>query len=75
MGRYISVEKYVDVDIDMDDFSDEDLMNELQARGLGNFPDPNEMEALLKTIYQLRRTGQDYQQQLDELIWNALGKI
>ena len=75
MGRYISVEKYVDVDIDMDDFSDEDLMDELQARGLGNFPDPNEMEELLKTIYQLRRTGQDYQQQLDDLIWNALGKI
>lgn len=33
MGRYKTVETYVEVDIDLEEFSDEDLIEELESRG------------------------------------------
>ena len=36
MGRYRTVETYVEVDVDLDDFSDEDLIEELQSRGVSH---------------------------------------
>ena len=32
MGRYRTVETYVEVDVDLDDFSDEELIQELEDR-------------------------------------------
>lgn len=32
MGRYKTVETYVEVDVDLDEFSDEELLEELMAR-------------------------------------------
>ena len=75
MGRYRTVEKWVDVDVDLEDFDDEDLLDEIEARGLQSFSKPEYMIALFKQLYQLRRTGQDYQGVLDELIYEILGKI
>lgn len=73
MGRYISVEKYVDVDVDLDDLDDDVIREEFERRGLGEAPeDTNE---LLKILYQKRRTGQNYEQELDQLIYNTLGRL
>ena len=62
--------------IDLSDFDTEDLIEELESRGAGtgvdSFGDGTEV---LQTIYQKRRLGKDYQQELDELIWLGLGKI
>ena len=33
MGRYRTVESYVEVDVSLEDFSDEDLIEELESRG------------------------------------------
>lgn len=33
MGRYRTVETYVEVDVDLDDFSDAELIEELESRG------------------------------------------
>ena len=38
---------------------------------MNNFSDVE----LVTQIYQLRRTGQDYQKELDELIYRTLGRI
>lgn len=73
MGRYISVEKYVDIDIDMDDFEDEDIIAEFERRSLGEAPE--DTKELLKILYQKRRTGQNYEQELDQLIYNTLGRL
>lgn len=64
----------VEVEVELDDFDTEDLIEELERRGAGSgeFGDGKE---LLETIYQKRRLGQDYQQDLDKLIWTGLGKI
>ena len=64
----------VEVDIDMSDFNTDDLIEELEWRGQWPDRDSNSSE-LIRTIYQRRRTGQDYQRELDDLIWAMIGKI
>lgn len=71
---YITVEKYIDIDIDMDDFDTDDLVEELERRGAGS-TDYGDGKEILQTIYLKRRLGQDYQKELDNLIWMGLGKV
>jgi len=72
MYRTISVE--VDVDVDLSYFDTEDLVRELESRERGNIA-TDEAQDLLQVIYEKRRTGKDYQSELDLLIFNALGRI
>jgi len=69
------VYKEVEVDVDLSDFDDNELIEELANRG-HNFDihGPNPPELVTK-IYENRRLGKDYQQELDELIYATLGKI
>jgi hypothetical protein len=65
----------VEVDVSLEDFDDYDLIDELERRGKG-FEVANETPTeLVRLIYEKRRNGQDYQQELDELIYVAIGKI
>jgi hypothetical protein len=76
MSRYVSVEKYVDLDVDMDDFEDDDILEEMERRGLGvAVASPSDNLELLQLIFQKRRTGQNFDQELDQLIYNSLGRI
>lgn len=77
MGRYISVEKYVDIDVDMDDFEDDDIIEEAERRGLSitGIRTPGDNKDLLQTIFEKRRTGQDFASELDQLIYNGLGRL
>lgn len=68
--RSYSVYKEIEVDVELDDFDDEDLLEELEERGAA-FPD----KSLVRVIYEKRRMGQDYQAELDQLIYECLGKI
>jgi len=70
MSRYTTVE----VDVDLNDFSDEDILEEMEHRGLSIVDGASNTE-LLVTIYYKRRMGQDYQMELDQLIYNGIGKI
>lgn len=68
----------VEVDVDLEDFDDDDLIEELERRGLDmntKFVDGDQMREILTQIWLNRRTGKDYQQQLDDLIYFGLGKI
>ena len=66
--------KEVEVDVDLSDFETDDLIEELESRGAGTgeFGDGKE---LLQAIYEKRRLGQDYQTELEALIYLGLGKI
>lgn len=64
----------VDVDVDLSDFATEDLIEELQTRSNNRLPQ-NELESLIQVIYEKRRTGKDYESELDSLIFNTLGRI
>jgi len=64
----------VEVDIELEDFETDELVEELERRGCGTV-DYGDGKEVLETIYQKRRLGKDYQQELDQLIWLGLGKI
>ena len=65
----------VEVDVSLDDFDDYDLIEELEKRGKGFKVDSSTPTELVTRIYEKRRTGQDYQRELDELIYVAIGRI
>lgn len=76
MGRY----KYVttEVEIDLSDFETDDLIEELENRGYDyntKGVDADGMRELLEKIWLNRRTGKDYQKELDVLIYGVLGKV
>lgn len=64
----------VDVDVDLSDFETQDLIAELETRSSARLPQ-DELESLIQVIYEKRRTGLDYQSELDLLIFNTLGRI
>ena len=72
---YRTIYKEVEVDVELDDFDDDDLIDELQRRGRGFEIDSQTPTELVTKIWEKRRLGQDYQQELDELIYVAIGKI
>ena len=68
----------VEVDVDLDSFDDDDLIEELERRGLdlnSKYIDGDQMRELLTQVWSKRRQGQDYQRELDQLIWYGIGKI
>ena len=78
MGRYITVEKYVDIEIDLEDLDDDDLVSELSRRQINGTLEQSltfEATTLLTTIFNKRRTGVDYQTELDELIYQGIGRV
>jgi hypothetical protein len=64
----------VEVDVELTDFDNDDLIEEVERRNLGINTDMDGRE-LVEKIYQLRRNGRDYQHELDQLIYNATGKF
>lgn len=71
------VYKEVEVDIDLSDFETHDLIEELETRGeLPISSGPYESKELVEQIWMKRRMGnQDYQHELDQLIYNVTGHI
>jgi hypothetical protein len=68
------VYKEVEVDIDLEDFDTDELVEELERRGCGTV-DYGDGKDVLMSIYEKRRLGKDYQRELDQLIWMGLGKV
>ena len=77
--RYSSRTVSVDVEVDMSEFDTDDLIEELESRGADyntTSVNADEMRLLLEAIWHKRRLGNnDYQQELDKLIYGVLGKI
>jgi hypothetical protein len=68
------VYKEVEIDVALDEFKTDELVEELENRGAGTFDSGGGRE-VLNTIYEKRRSGKDYQTELDQLIWLGLGRI
>ena len=64
----------VEVDVDLSDFETDDLIEELESRGSG-VTDYGDGKDILNAIYEKRRLGKDYQEELEQLIYLGLGKI
>jgi hypothetical protein len=65
----------VEVDVELSDFEDDDLIEELERRGRGFDVAGQTPTELVDRIHQLRRNGGDYQRKLDELIYVTIGRI
>jgi hypothetical protein len=71
---YKTIYTEVEVDVNLGDFDTDDLIEELESRGSGA-TDYGDGKEVLQIIYEKRRMGQDYQEELDQLIWLGLGRI
>lgn len=65
----------VEVDVELSDFDTEDLLDELASRSSLPTEADNNAKELVESIYLKRRFGKDYQQELDQLIYQVIGKI
>ena len=65
----------VEVDVELHDFATDDLIEELECRGLGGEFANQTGTDLLTAIYQKRRLGQDYQHELEDLIYLGIGRF
>lgn len=73
---YKTIYTEVEVDVSLEDFDTQDLIDELDARGELPTEANDGAKELLYTIWLKRRQGNDnYQQELDQLIWLGLGKV
>lgn len=75
---YITTSVDVDVDDVLEELDDQDLLDELERRGLDmntQFVDGDTMRELLTAIWLNRRLGKDFSKQLDDLIYYGLGKV
>jgi hypothetical protein len=71
---YKTIYTEVEVDVDLSEFDTDDLIEELESLGAGT-TDFDDGKGILLAIYEKRRLGQDYQTELDQLIYLGLGKI
>ena len=71
---YKTIYTEVEVDVNLSDFETDDLIEELESRGAGA-ADYGDGKDVLESIYQKRRLGQDYQTELEALIYLGLGRI
>lgn len=60
------------VDVDLEEFEDDEIIEEYELRGLGG---RQEYLNGLTEIYQLRRLGKSYENELNKLICDNLGVI
>ena len=73
---YKTVYTEVEVDVDISYFETDDLLDELASRG--SLPAEADFDAkeLLESIWMKRRQGKDnYQEELDRLIYQVLGHV
>jgi len=61
----------VEVDVDLSDFADSELIEELANRNISH----GNLEELLETIYHKRRLSQNFDKELDEVIFSVIGRI
>ena len=64
----------VEVDVNLSDFETDDLIEELESRGVGG-TEYGDGKDILMAIHEKHRLVKDYQTELDQLIWLGLGKF
>lgn len=74
MSRYATVSVYTDVEVCLDEFDTIDLVEELESRGQSHDLSSSLSEKL-EVIYRKKVLGQDFTQELNELIYQELGRI
>jgi len=69
---YITTE--VEVDVNLGDFDDDDIIEEYKSRGF-DINGELEFKEAVNEIYQLRRLGKPFENELNKLICDSLGVV
>jgi len=64
----------VEVDVSLDDFETDDLIDELERRGKTLEVADSSGTELVEQIFQKRRLGKDFSRELDDLIYAITGR-
>ncbi len=72
---YKTIYTEVEVDVDLDEFSDEDIIEEMERRNLSVVASPDEARSLLEDIYYKRVMNKDFTAELDRYFYLTLGRI
>jgi len=76
MSKYRTVYTEVEVEVDLGEFSTDDLLDELASRSSLPLEEDFHGKELLEKIWLKRRQGKDnYQEELDRLIYEVLGYV
>lgn len=65
--------KMIEVEVELSDFDDEDLIEELESRGKYS-PTMGNSDELIDKIFHLRRLGKPYERELDEYLYIRTGR-
>jgi hypothetical protein len=66
---------HVDASEVLEGLDDDELIQECESRGLSVGEPDYDKNALLLAIYEKRRLGKDYQWELEQLIYEEIGRI
>ena len=72
---YKTVYTEVEVDVDIEDFDTDDLLDELESRGALPVEEHGDARNIVEQIYYLRRQGQPYEHLMDGLIYAVMGRV
>jgi hypothetical protein len=72
---YKTVYTEVEVDVDIEDFDTEDLVDELERRGELPVEESGNAKDIVEKMYYLHRQGQDCDHLLDSLFYAVMGRI
>lgn len=72
---YKTIYTEVEVDVDLGEFDDDDIIEEMERRNLSVVASPDEARELLEAIYYKRVMNKDFGAELDRYFYLTLGRI
>jgi hypothetical protein len=73
---YKTIYTEVEVDVDLDDFSDNDLLEEIERRNIqpNDWSDPNQTQDLIYKMYEKVCLNKNIDEELREFFWRTIGR-
>ena len=72
---YKTIYTEVEVEVDLDEFDDDDIIEEMERRNLSVVASPDEARRLLEDIYYKRVMNKDFTAELDRYFYLTLGRL
>ena len=70
-----TIYKEVEVDVELSDFSDEELLEEIERREICLDTNINDSRERVNTMYEKFRQGKNIDSELREFFWSSIGRI
>ena len=73
---YKTIYTEVGVDVDLDEFSDDDLLEEIERRNIqpNDWSDPNQTQDLIYKMYEKVCLNKNIDEELRDFFWRTIGR-